>query len=60
MKLNILIDYRYQQHHKAERGENGMVKTELEKVESKVPMGTQVFEDDKTLIYDFINRVKNL
>ena len=57
--LNTLIDYRYQQHHKAERGENGMGQNRTGKSGDdlilKVPMGTQVFEDDnKTLIYDFI------
>ena len=57
--LNTLIDYRYQQHHKAERGENGMSQNRTgksgENLILKVPLGTQVFEEDnKTLIYDFI------
>ena len=57
--LNTLIDYRYQQHHKAERGENGMGQNRTGKggddLFLKVPLGTQVFEEDnKTLIYDFI------
>ena len=57
--LNTLIDYRYQQHHKAERGENGMGQNKTgksgEDLILKVPIGTQVFEEDnKTLIYDFI------
>ena len=56
--LNTLIDYRYQQHHKAERGENGMSQNRSgksgEDLVLKVPLGTQVFEEDnKTLIYDF-------
>ena len=56
--LNTLIDYRYQQHHKAERGENGMGQNRTgksgEDLILKVPLGTQVFEEDnKTLIYDF-------
>ena len=56
--LNTLIDYRYQQHHKAERGENGMGQNKTgksgENLVLKVPIGTQVFEEDnKTLIYDF-------
>jgi GTPase len=56
--LNTLIDYRYQQHHKAERGENGMGQNRTGKSGNdlflKVPLGTQVFEEDnKTLIYDF-------
>jgi GTP-binding protein len=58
--LNTLIDYRYQQHHKAGRGENGMGQNRTGKGGEdsilKVPLGTQVFEEDnKTLIYDFIN-----
>ena len=57
--LNTLIDYRYQQHHKAERGENGMGQNRTGKSGKdlilKVPLGTQIFEEDnKTLIYDFI------
>ena len=57
--LNTLIDYRYQQHHKGERGENGMGQNRTGKSGDdlilKVPLGTQVFEEDnKTLIYDFI------
>ena len=56
--LNTLIDYRYQQHHKAKRGENGMGQNRTgkngENLFLKVPLGTQVFEEDnKTLIYDF-------
>ena len=57
--LNTLIDYRYQQHHKAMRGENGMGQNRTgksgEDLFLKVPLGTQVFEEDnKTLIYDFV------
>ena len=56
--LNTLIDYRYQQHHKARRGENGSGQNRTgkggEDLILKVPLGTQVFEEDnKTLIYDF-------
>ena len=56
--LNTLIDYRYQQHHKAGRGENGSGQNRTgkggEDLILKVPIGTQVFEEDnKTLIYDF-------
>ena len=56
--LNTLIDFRYQQHHKAKRGENGAGQNRTgksgEDLILKVPMGTQVFEEDnKTLIYDF-------
>ena len=56
--LNTLIDFRYQQHHKAKRGENGTGQNRTgksgEDLILKVPLGTQVFEEDnKTLIYDF-------
>ena len=58
--LNTLIDYRYQQHHKAERGGDGSGKNRTGRGGNnlilKVPNGTQVFEEDnKTLIYDFKN-----
>ena len=56
--LNTLIDYRYQQHFKAERGGDGKGKNQTGKGGDnlclKVPIGTQVFEEDnKTLIFDF-------
>ena len=56
--LNTLIDYRFQQHHKAKRGENGSgakcTGKSGENLILKVPTGTQVLEEDnKTLIYDF-------
>jgi len=56
--LNTLIDYRFQQHFKAERGGDGSGKKKTERsgktLYLKVPIGTQVFEEDnKTLIYDF-------
>ena len=58
--LNTLIDYRYQQHFKAQRGQDGkgkkMTGKSGEDLFLKVPIGTQVFEEDnKTLIYDFKN-----
>jgi len=56
--LNTLIDFRYQQHFKAEKGQEGKGKKKTGKSGKdlilKVPVGTQVFEEDnKTLIYDF-------
>ena len=56
--LNTLIDFRYQQHHKAQRGENGSGQNCSGKSGKdlilKVPLGTQIFEEDnKTLLYDF-------
>jgi len=55
--LNTLIDYRYQQHFKAQRGGNGMGKDRAgangKDVILKVPIGTQVYEEDgETLIAD--------
>lgn len=55
--LNTLIDYRYQQHFKASTGTHGMGKnrTGADGADSvlRVPVGTQVFEDDnETLIAD--------
>jgi GTP-binding protein len=55
--LNTLIDYRYQQHFMAERGENGKGKDlhgagGKDKI-MKVPVGTQIYEEDgETLIAD--------
>ncbi|HXD44592.1 MAG TPA: GTPase ObgE [Pseudolabrys sp.] len=55
--LNTLIDYRYQQHFKAERGGNGMGKDRhgangKDKI-MKVPVGTEVYEEDgETLLAD--------
>ncbi len=56
--LNTLIDFRYQQHFKSERGSDGKGKNQTGKggknLYLKVPVGTQVFEEDnKTLIFDF-------
>jgi GTPase len=58
--LNTLIDFRFQQHFKAERGQNGMGKKKTGKAGEnlilKVPVGTQVFEEDNnTLIEDLKN-----
>tara|TARA_Y100000590_G_scaffold1755_1_gene2233 strand:+ start:59 stop:1042 length:984 start_codon:yes stop_codon:yes gene_type:complete len=56
--LNTLIDFRYQQHFKAKKGSDGKGKNQTgrggEDLYLKVPVGTQVFEEDnKTLIFDF-------
>lgn len=55
--LNTLIDYRYQQHFKAERGGGGMGKDRHgaggKDIVLKVPVGTQIFDEDKeTLLAD--------
>jgi GTP-binding protein len=56
--LNTLIDYRYQQHFKAQKGGNGMGKdchgANGKPTVLKVPVGTQIFDEDReTLIHDF-------
>ncbi len=55
--LNTLIDFRYTQHFKAERGTNGMGKDRFgpagRDLAIKVPVGTQIFaEDHETLLAD--------
>ena len=55
--LNTLIDYRYQQHFRAAKGQHGMGANRhgatSDDVILRVPVGTQIFEDDKeTLIAD--------
>ena len=56
--LNTLIDFRYAQHFKAENGKPGSKRNKTgangRDLVLKVPIGTQVFEEDNnTLIYDF-------
>ena len=55
--LNTLIDFRYQQHFKAERGQDGKGKKRTGRSGKdlilKVPIGTQIFEEDtNTLVED--------
>jgi GTP-binding protein len=56
--LNTLIDFRYQQHFRAERGHHGMganrTGADGKDVVLRVPVGTQIFDDDgETLLADF-------
>ncbi len=56
--LNTLIDYRYMQHYKADAGIGGMGKDRTgpngEHIVLRVPVGTQVFEEDnETILADF-------
>ena len=56
--LNTLIDFRYAQHFKAQNGKSGSKRNKTgangEDLILKVPLGTQVYEEDNnTLIYDF-------
>jgi GTP-binding protein len=52
--LNTLIDFRYQQHFKAERGHHGMGKNRSgaagKSLTVKVPVGTQVLDEDKETV----------
>ena len=55
--LNTLIDYRYQQHFKAQKGVHGMGKDRHgangKDLILKVPVGTQIYEEDgETLLAD--------
>ena len=57
LNLNTLIDFRFQQHFKAEKGQDGMGKKKSGRggkdLILKVPVGTQVLEEDNnTLIED--------
>ncbi|MSO93163.1 MAG: GTPase ObgE [Rhodospirillales bacterium] len=57
--LNTLIDYRYQQHFKADRGSPGAGSDKSgakgKSVVLRVPVGTQVLEDDKeTVVADLL------
>ena len=56
--LNTLIDFRYAQHFKAQHGKPGSKRNKTgangEDLILKVPMGTQIYEEDNnTLVYDF-------
>lgn len=58
--LNTLIDFRYKQHFKAPRGDNGMGRNRTgasgDVLVVKVPEGTQIYEEDqRTLITDITN-----
>lgn len=55
--VNTLIDYRYNQHFRAKRGENGMGSNKYgaggDDLVLKVPVGTEVlYEDGETVIVD--------
>ncbi len=57
--LNTLIDFRYQQHFKAQSGENGKGDNRTgangKDCIVKVPVGTQVMdEENDTVLYDFV------
>ena len=63
--LNTLIDYRFTQQFKAERGENGKGNNKTgasgKDLILKVPIGTQIYaEDKKTLLYDLIKEGESI
>ena len=59
--LNTLIDFRYQQHFKAKKGEDGKSKNKTgsdgESLIIKVPPGTEIYNEDKSvLLADLTNK----
>jgi len=60
--LNTLIDFRFKQHFKAERGQNGMGKKKTGKSGKdlilKVPVGTQIFEEDNNTLIEDLTKSK--
>ena len=59
--LNTLIDYRFKQHFKAERGQNGTGKKKTGKngkdLFLKVPVGTQFFEEDNNTLIEDLKKI---
>jgi len=58
--LNTLIDFRYQQQFKAEKGQDGKGKNKTGKsgkdLTLKVPVGTQIFEEDNNTLIEDLTR----
>src|SRR6476646_9119681 len=58
--LNTLIDYRYQQHFKARKGGNGAGRdragAKSDDVVIKVPVGTEILDDDRETVVADLNR----
>ena len=58
--LNTLIDFRYQQHLKAEKGQYGKGKKKTGRSGKdlilKVPFGTQIFEEDNNTLIEDLTR----
>jgi len=59
--LNTLIDFRYQQHFKAEKGQGGLGKKKTGRSGKdlilKVPVGTQIYEEDNNTLIEDIKKV---
>ena len=60
--LNTLIDFRYRQHFKGEKGQDGKGKNKTgssaDSLVLKIPAGTQVFEEDKKTLFMDITKPK--
>ena len=58
--LNTLIDFRYQQHFKAEKGDSGKGNNKTGKSGKnlilKIPIGTQIFEEDNNTLIEDLTR----
>ena len=61
--LNTLIDFRYQQHFKAKKGDNGKSQNQTgasgDDVVIKVPYGTQVFNEDNSVLLADITKIND-
>ena len=59
--LNTLIDFRYQQHFKAQRGENGKGQNRSGKTGDtiilRVPVGTQILDDERETVIADLTKV---
>jgi GTP-binding protein len=59
--LNTLIDFRYQQHFKAKKGQHGMGSSctgaSAEDLTIQLPVGTQILEDDQETIVADLTKV---
>ena len=59
--LNTLIDFRYQQHFKAIKGQDGMSKNKTgatgDDVIIKVPPGTEIYNEDKTVLLNDLTKI---
>ncbi len=63
--LNTLIDYRYQQHFKAKRGQHGMGRDRTgahgQPITLKIPVGTEILaEDKKTVLADLTETAQKI
>ena len=61
--LNTLIDFRYQQHFKAKKGDDGKTQNKTgangENIIIKVPFGTQIYNEDKSVLLADITKKNN-